>query len=119
MASSWIICRIAGTSDGIAGRITLMFRAYLVLPGRAWRSEPVDVSHPDHGGARFIRGGKINLSRDAPVVVARGVLKDLADLPYVGALGDHQQSRPAGVGAGADVVVFVEVVIQHVFPAVR
>src|SRR5688500_16683035 len=46
MASSWIICRITGTSAGVAGRITLMIRAYWVIPPRLGRVG--QFGRPDH-----------------------------------------------------------------------
>src|SRR5436309_162623 len=50
-------------------------------------------------------------------MVACGVVEDLPDSPQSRFLRDDEEARAAGIRAGADVVMFVEVVVQHILPA--
>ena len=64
----------------------------------------------DDGRAGLVGGGQVDLGADAPVVVAGRVVEDLPDRPRVPAARSiMQQRRAAGVRAGADLVVLVEV----------
>ena len=62
----------------------------------------LDVGHPDDGDALLVGRGEVDLGGDGPVAVARGVVEDLPDEPALRLLGDRDQLRAAGVGAGAD-----------------
>src|SRR4051794_15942755 len=106
---------MAGTSCRVAGRISLIVRAYRRPPdsrppttGTGPVSEPVHVRHPDHGGSRGIGLRQVDLRRDAPVVVACRVVEYLADFPHAAFLTDDEQARAARIRSGPDVVVFVE-----------
>src|SRR5450756_212502 len=94
-------------------------------PGRtAWTrwSEPPGVGHEQRDLAALVARRDVYKRQDVPVVVAGGVVEQLADGPArsvgAGVLGDDQQRGPAGVGPGAHLVVLVEVRIERVVPAV-
>src|SRR5438046_1671175 len=73
------------------------------------RSQPVDGGDTDDRGTGGVRGGEVDVGADGPVVVAGGVVEDLADGPAAGLVVDHDQGGAAGVGSRADVGVVGEV----------
>src|SRR5215467_16093813 len=75
-----------------------------------------DVGDADHGGAGLVGGVQVDLRAEAPVVVAGRVVEDLARRPVVPMLLDDQQPGAAGVGAGGDLAVGVEVRLQRLGP---
>ena len=66
--------------------------------------------------ALVVGGRQVDGRDDPPVVVALGVAEDLLDLPGPAVLLDQEHLRPAGVRAGVDGVVLVEVRLQRLAP---
>src|SRR5690606_33169541 len=67
--------------------------------------------------AGLVGGGQVDLGPDAPVVVAVGVVEDLPHRPGLATLLDDQHGGGAGLRAGAEMVVLVEVVLDGLPPA--
>jgi hypothetical protein len=96
-----------GSSSGRPGR-----------RGQIVRGRQLDEGHVAQDElAGLVGGGQVDARAHPPVVVALRVVDDLLDLPGTRLLGHQEQPRPAGVRAGADRGVLVEVRRQRLRPA--
>src|ERR1022692_694198 len=68
------------------------------------------------GPPRLVGSPQVDLGADAPVVIAGRVVEDLAYRPAVRLGIDDQHRGPAGVGAGADLVMLGKVRLQRPGP---
>ena len=75
------------------------------------------VDHTDDRGSLLVGRLQVHFHVEAPVVVAGRVVKNLPNSPHIGLPVDDQQRRAPGVGADAHVIVFGEVRVADVLPA--
>src|ERR1022692_669827 len=75
-----------------------------------------DLGYGQHGRPRLVGSPQVDLGADAPVVIAGRVVEDLAYRPAVRLGIDDEHRGPAGVGAGADLVMLGKVRLQRPGP---